>query len=97
MELFSLEEDDARALFITQTPSVQNDGSNLVGLLGDPKDFSSPCKSMVGKSKNNMMEFLDISDEEDFQIPSSQKLWNLTDKQDSYVQNLIKQNYVKFK
>ena len=82
MELFSLEDDDARELFITQTPSVQKDGSGLVGLLGDPMDFSSPCKSVVAETKNNEMEFSDISDAEDFDIPSSQASLKLADNED---------------
>ena len=73
MELFSIEDDDAKELFITQTLSVQNDGNNLVGLIGDEKDFVSPCVSLVNHHQNNSAHYSDISDNEIFDIPCSQK------------------------
>ena len=78
MDLFSLEDDDVRELFITQTPSVQKVGSDLVGLIGDESDFSLPCVSLVNQVKNNSAHYSDISDDEIFNIPCSQKQINST-------------------
>ena len=70
MENFSLEDDDCRELFITQSSGCDNSGVNLVGLLDNPSDFHSPCKSLI---TGNVMQYSDISDEDDFAIPCSQK------------------------
>ena len=69
MELFSLEDDDARELFITQTPSQNKGGAELAGLLGDPLDFTTPCKSLIG---DGIVKYSDISDDDDIVIPCSQ-------------------------
>ena len=72
MELFSLEEDDAKELFITQTPSVEKSGINLAGLIGDGTDFVSPCVSLVDCKEDKVAAYSDISDDEIFDIPCSQ-------------------------
>ena len=72
MELFSLEEDEGNELFITQTPSEKKDEDKFGGILGDPMDFSSPCKSVIGEGNNTSQQYSDISDDENFDIPSSQ-------------------------
>ena len=74
MEVFSLE-DDYSDIFITQSDKVVNQEDNGIdesnGLINDPMDFSSPCVSLVsGKSD---VHYSDISDDEAFDIPSSQK------------------------
>lgn len=79
MDTFSLEDDDARELFITQTPSGEKDGSKLVGLLGDPMDFSTPCSSVLKRDGNKSMEYSDISDDEIFDIPCSQQVAKTVD------------------
>ena len=68
--LFSLEDDDANELFITQTPReslldqlelTQSDGNNsILGVCGS--DFQSPCTSLVTLQQAPMYE--DISDDE---------------------------------
>ena len=73
MDTFSLENDDAKELFITQTPSKEKDGSELIGLLGDPMDFSTPCRSIVGERVNINVDYSNISDDDFFEIPWSQK------------------------
>ena len=40
-------------------------------ILPDPLDFNSPCVSLV--SSHSSMQYSDISDDEVFEIPSSQK------------------------
>ena len=74
MEFVSLE-DEGNELFITQE-SVENSQKNprSVGILPDPNDFTSPVSSII--PRGNQPYYSDISDEEDFQIPCSQK--NLT-------------------
>ena len=76
-EVFSLE-DDYGDLFITQSDNNLNVDSSQnykneeeSGILSDPFDFSSPCVSMISKQKEP--QYSDISDAEDFEIPSSQK------------------------
>lgn len=74
MDTFSLEDDDAREMFIMQTPSGEKDGIKLVGLLDEPMDFATPCQSLISQSVNkNLMEFSNISDDDCFKIPCSQK------------------------
>ena len=76
-EVFSLE-DDYGDLFITQSDNILNVDSSQndekeeeSGILSDPFDFSSPCVSLVSNEKEP--QYSDISDAEDFDIPSSQK------------------------
>ena len=72
MDVFSLEEDSYEGLFLTQTSSVQQDeivndrnNSDLMELGGDREDDgTAPNFSNAAYS--------DISDVEDFDIPSSQ-------------------------
>ena len=73
--MFSLEDSDAREMFITQTLSGEKDGIKLVGLLDEPMDFATPCWSLISQSANKkLMEFSDISDDDNcFEIPCSQK------------------------
>ena len=77
MELFSLE-DDYRDIFITQSDKVVNDKVNESNessgksvIFGDPLDFSSPCVSLVSSTSD--VHYSDISDDDNFDIPSSQK------------------------
>ena len=42
MDTFSLEDDDAREMFINQISSGEKDGIKLVGLLDEPMDFLQP-------------------------------------------------------
>ena len=67
MATFSLEEDEAPELFITQ--EARNSSQDFVELLGDPLDFQSPCKSLIGQEHG--AKYLDISDDE-FNILLSQ-------------------------
>lgn len=74
-EVFSLE-DDYGDLFITQSDKIVNNngvGSHSDGgILPDPMDFSSPSVSLVS-SESQSAQYSDISDDEIFDIPSSQK------------------------
>ena len=72
MELYSLEEDDARDLFITQTPCVDNGGAHLSSLVEDEMDFSVPLRSFVAGGQNANANYSDISDDDVFEIPCSQ-------------------------
>ena len=69
MDMFSLEDEDVGDMFITQTPWAEKDNCETRGILGEPTDFHSPCVSLLSMDKN---VYLDISDDESFQIPSSQ-------------------------
>ena len=62
MNVLSLEDDDYEGLFITQS-DPKNVGS---------QDFVSPCVSLVSQKSNAEPIYENISDAEDFQIPSSQ-------------------------
>ena len=65
--MFSLEEDDGNELFITQSSPKRR---KLSGILGDGMDFSSPLVSLVPSRKNEPY-YLDISDDDFTDIPSS--------------------------
>ena len=73
ISMMSLEDDDYNELFITQTPS-SDDTEQKSPILGDRFDFGVPLVSLVSKSQNTYQEqhYSDISDDEDFQVPSSQ-------------------------
>ena len=71
MEIFSLEDDDASDLFITQTPSENKNEVVKMGIIDDPMDFTSPCKSLVGDVGQ---KYSDISDDDDVLIPCSQNI-----------------------
>ena len=72
--LFSLE-DDYGDMFLTQSDKVINDcDSEKSEILPDPMDFSSPCVSLV--SNQNSTHYSDISDDDLFEIPVSQKHQN---------------------
>ena len=75
MDVFSLEDDDCNDLFITQSSNEDindcNVGCNLQ-ILGKEDDFSAPLSSIVSGSTGNPTVYSDISDDNDFQIPSSQ-------------------------
>ena len=60
IDRFSLEDDDANELFITQTPSNNNDGVKLIGSLADPMDFSKPCQLLLPASASKRVDFSDI-------------------------------------
>ena len=69
MELFSLEDDDANDLFITQSSILDNNSSQNGGILGEPTDFSSPCASIVSGTS---AKYSDISDDDFDDISCSQ-------------------------
>ena len=68
MDVFSLEDDDAAGLFITQ--SSPSHVSNVI--TGNPSDFSSPCVSLISQSSGVELQYSDISDDDAFKIPCSQ-------------------------
>ena len=69
MELFSLEEDECNDLFITQTPT--NNGVSNVS----SGDSVTDSRGDGGHANENALPvYSDISDIEDFDIPSSQPL-----------------------
>ena len=76
MEVFSLEDDDYGDTFITQTPSSDSNVelSQENQILGDPMDFQSPCLTVLNKDNVVTAQYSDISDTEDFNIPSSQPI-----------------------
>ena len=81
MNVFSLEDDDCPELFITQTPSTNGGGANLLGLLDNPMDFQSPCASILDRKENvTDPKYSDISDDEMFHIPSSQRNFTAEDR-----------------
>ena len=67
MEFYSLEEDDANELFITQE---SRDVSDNVVNVTEKCGFNYDCLNLTQESYET--KYLDISDEEAFQIPSSQ-------------------------
>ena len=71
MEIYSLEEDDYSGMFLTQTPRVEKVENPI---LPDPSDFKSPCVSLIGGIK---AAYSDISEDEDFEMPSSQPVRNM--------------------
>ena len=74
MDMFSLEDEDASALFITQESSgisqldLSKNSENEELFCGvEEGDFSSPCVSMVG-AQPKLPQYSDISeDENDFE------------------------------
>ena len=72
MELFSLEDEYGDELFITQNPRdsnvedkefSQSDGNE--GFLGvNPRNFQSPCSSLVNRVQGVRPVYEDISDDE---------------------------------
>ena len=67
MDLFSLEDDDYNDIFITQTPSATHVGNSSNGAEGKGE---SEDEDNDGKIVQPI--YSDISDFEDFDIPSSQ-------------------------
>ena len=78
MEFFSLEDDDGDELFLTQRSAQDNKVCENVGILGDPMDFSSPCTSIITPPPGQVPVYSDISDVEDFEVPSSQIIGSST-------------------
>ena len=76
MEVYSLEDDGFSGLFLTQESheSVSiSDNRNHGGIIGDPMDFTSPCVGLTGRNNGSTAGvYEDISDDDDFNIPSSQ-------------------------
>ena len=72
MELCSLEDDDYCGLFITQSDPVVQNSSDGVKILPEGNDFESPCISLVSQVSGQKPIYEDISDDEIFNIPSSQ-------------------------
>ena len=52
MDVFSLEDNNADGLFLTQSVSSSVGSVSNAGILGDPLDFQSPCVSLVSKTEN---------------------------------------------
>ena len=72
MEVFSLE-DEYEGLFLTQSgSSVEKEKVGNSPICGNPMDFQSPCVSLRNLSAGENPVYSDISDAEDFDIPSSQ-------------------------
>ena len=76
MEVFSLEDDDYGDMFITQSAGVSDNNSQKSVIIGGPMDFMSPCSSLVSDDNVATNQYSDISDAEDFDIPSSQVTQN---------------------
>ena len=72
MEVCSLEDDDYNGLFITQSDPVRSSNDASVKILPDGSDFSSPCVSLMLHTTASQSQYEDISDNEIFDIPSSQ-------------------------
>ena len=72
MEIFSLEEDTCDGLFLTQRSSQDNfvNMGNQSG--GEYEANSEMVMDTVGPASSNVHAYSDISDAEDFQMPSSQ-------------------------
>ena len=70
--VFSLEDEDCEDLFITPEPSTPKLVTGDVSILDDGYDFSSPCVSLTAGNIDQGPIYEDISDDEDFNIPSSQ-------------------------
>ena len=71
MEVFSLEEKTYDGMFLTQTPRIQQGTSQNNSILGVSSDFQLPCRSLLANPNFHIGEYSDISDAEDFDIPSS--------------------------
>ena len=72
--VFSLE-DDYGDMFLTQSDNVITESdSGKSEILPDPMDFSSPCVSLV--LSQDTTHYSDISDDDLFEIPVSQKHQN---------------------
>ena len=72
MEVFSLEDEDYGDMFITQSSDISNVNSQKSEIIGDPMDFTSPCSSLVTGGNITGNQYSDISDADDFDIPSPQ-------------------------
>lgn len=72
MDLFSLEDEDYQGMFITQSSSNESNTSVNSGIISDSSDFLSPCVSLISQNTTPAPVYPDISDEDDFVIPSSQ-------------------------
>ena len=78
IELFSLEDDDANELFITQTPKENllshlelSQNRNDSGIFGVEGDFQSPLVSVVKQANSTQFVYEDISDDENvFEKPT---------------------------
>ena len=72
MDVFSLEEDDCSELFITQSDPkvVQNSGES--DECNNGASSSGSFMSLLMSSSSDFPQYEDISDDDDFEIPSSQ-------------------------
>ena len=72
MDVFSLEEAECNALLITQSDTKIDIEDKSVEILLDGNVFQSLCISLLSQQSANEAVYEDISDAEDFKIPSSQ-------------------------
>ena len=61
MEVFSLK-DDYGDIFITQSDGESQENEENLSIIGDLRDFSSPCVLLA--SRNKPAEYSDISDDD---------------------------------
>ena len=73
MDVFSLEDDDGDNLFITQESRSDRINDQVQPILGNSTDFQSPCVSLTSQISNTSAVYEDISDDDAFEIPSSQQ------------------------
>ena len=66
MDVFSLEDDDANELFLTQSSNSDYQMKPNFEILGNPRDFKSPCASLL------QSHYEDITEDE-FQFPLTQQ------------------------
>ena len=70
MEVMSLEEDDYKSLFITQSDKVLNNDN--VGISQESAKSDVMDYGLLAQAEGELPVYSDISDAEDFDIPSSQ-------------------------
>ena len=74
MEIFSLENDECGDLFITQKSNDNDSISHLSGIADDSVNIASPHGFNANRGSGNFSagQYSDISDDDAFEIPSSQ-------------------------
>ena len=70
MEVMSLEEDEYESMFITQSDRIINGNSAVIS--GESEKSDADDLDLPLEGQENIAMYSDISDAEDFQIPSSQ-------------------------
>ena len=77
MDVFSLEDEDTSALFITQSDRIINDGNEINEDVNNEEEGEVAME--ISLSQVNKPQYSDISDDDFVQIPSSQKVSNNDD------------------